>query len=232
MPETLDLSKPDRPIRVGVILMNGVTELLDVAPVDMIYGISKDFVAPFPDDLVAPSLKAEALDFEFHWVSEAGKGAHSRLTGGISLLPTDSFESCPPLDIVLVGAHNFGYTPNAAELSFVRKCWKECTAFLTICGGVQVPLLAGILEGKTATGPCSMLDMFRQQAPTTDWVERRWVRDGKLWTSGALLNGTDLLYAFTHEYWGKSEDSLVSVLSKLGAWPNREVTYQDVPWKL
>ena len=114
----------------------------------------------------------------------------------------------------------------------MRKCWEDCVAFLTVCLGVAVPLQAGILEGKTATGPRLMLDALRQQAPATNWVEKRWVRDGKLWTSGALLNGTDLMHAFVHEFWGGGEEKLATYLSRTSAWPTRDVDYKDVPWQL
>ncbi len=137
----------------------------------------------------------------------------------------------PPLDIVLIGAHNLGYTPNEAELAFVRKSWDDCSAFLTICQGVGVPLQAGLLKGKTATGPRAALSFLRTQAPDTNWVEKRWVRDGKLWTSGALLNGLDLMIAFAEENWG-GEDTLVDHFKKLGSFPIRDVDYKDVPWKI
>jgi len=195
--------------------------------------MSKHFTEPMPDELVPAHLKAQAVDLKFHWVSEAGPATPSRLTSGIALVPTDSFATCPPLDIVLVGAHDISYTPNAAELAFVRKSYETCTAFLSICGGVQVPLQAGLLGGKRATGPRLMLDMLRQQAPTTEWLEKRWVRDGKLWTSGALLNGTDMMNVFANEIWGGGEEeTLVGYFSKLGAWPNRDIDYKDVPWKV
>lgn len=64
-----------------------MTELLGIAPVGMLHGLSKDFVESFLDELLAPSLKAQAVDFKFHWVSEAGEAAHSRLSGGMSILP-------------------------------------------------------------------------------------------------------------------------------------------------
>ena len=112
-----------------------------------------------------------------------------------------------------------------AELAFIRKAWEECSAFLTICGGVEVPLQAGLLEGKTVTGPVTMLDMLRKQAPDADWVSKRWVRDGKLWTSGALLNGEDVMTNFVKNYWG---GAYVDFLSKLGAWPDRDIDYKDV----
>ncbi|KFY75550.1 hypothetical protein V499_04486 [Pseudogymnoascus sp. VKM F-103] len=231
MAQVLDLSNPNRPIHVGVILMGGITEVLDVAPIDMIYSLGKDFISTFPDALVPPSLKARAIDFKIHWVSETGETTYSQLTSGLRIVPTDTFETCPPLDIVLIGAHNFGYTPNDSELRFVRKSWETSSAFLTICAGVEVPLQAGLLEGKTVTGPRFLLNELRRNGPKSNWVEKRWVRDGKLWTSGALLNGADLMHNFTSYYWGGGDDTIGALISKMGGWPNRDVEYKDVPWK-
>ncbi|KAK5991947.1 hypothetical protein PT974_05341 [Cladobotryum mycophilum] len=225
---TFNLSKPDRPVEVGVILMNGETEILDVAPVDMIHCFGKQFIETLPDEWVPKGVKAQAIDFRFHWVAQRGDAVASRLTSGITLVPTDSFESCPPLDIVLIGAHNVGYTPNEVELEFVRKSWDNCSAFLTICGGIEVALQAGILEGKTAAAPRFFLDTLRTKAPATNWLEKRWTRDGKLWTSGAFLNGTDLVYAFAHSTWG-GEGTPAAWMSALGCWPVRDVDYKDEP---
>lgn len=125
-----------------------------------------------------------------------------------------------------MGANSARYTPNEAELAFVRKAYDECSAFLIICGGVLIPLQAGILNGKTATGPIVLIDTVRKQAPEVNWVTKRWVRDGKLWTSGALLNGTDMMTNFMKHYWG-GEGGFVDFLTKLGAWPDRDVDYKD-----
>jgi transcriptional regulator GlxA family with amidase domain len=138
------------------------------------------------------------------------------------MLPSkDSFESCPPLDIVLIGAYFPTYTPNEAELAYIRKAHDECTAFLTICGGMMGAALAGVLVGKTATAPRFMVSELQKQQPGTNWVEKRWVRDGKIWTSGALLNGLDLMKAFMLEYWPE----LTNVAIPLGGWPVRDVEY-------
>ncbi|KAK4168406.1 class I glutamine amidotransferase-like protein [Cladorrhinum sp. PSN259] len=231
MSEPVNLSNPNRPIHIGVILMAGVTEILDVAPIDMIHGLTKNFVEPLPDHLVSPNLKAQALEaVHFHWVSEAGPSVASRLTSGISLIPTDDFATCPPLDIVLIGAHNVGYDPSDAELDFTRKAYNECAAFITICGGVEVPLRAGLLQGKTATGPREFLPMFKQLSPGTKWVEKRWERDGKLWTSGALLNGMDLMRAFGEHVWGAGKEGggLVGRMLDMGSFPIRDVDYNGM----
>ncbi|KAM0285816.1 hypothetical protein ACHAQH_001278 [Verticillium albo-atrum] len=144
-----------------------------------------------PEGFLSPELKAQALDLEIHW---------------------DTFETCPPLDVVLMGAHSPAYNPNDAELACIRKAYAASSAFLTICGGFMAPLQAGVLDGRTVTAPRFALEQLRKTSPSSTWLEKRWVRDGKLWTSGALLNGADMVYAFVHEYWGREEGSLVRVL--------------------
>ncbi|KAH7371746.1 class I glutamine amidotransferase-like protein [Pyrenochaeta sp. MPI-SDFR-AT-0127] len=210
-----ELSNPGRPIEAGVILM-GETEILDVAPIDLLHGLSKKFVDALP---LSPELKSKALDINFHWITETG--APAKLTANMTLSATDSFETCPPLDIVLMGAYFPGYNPNETELAFIRKAYDESTAFLTICGGFLPAQLAGVLAGKTATAPRFMVSELQKQDPRTSWVEKRYVCDGKVWTSGALLNGLDLMREFMLEYWPE----LTRIAIPLGGWPVREVDY-------
>ncbi|KAK7192103.1 hypothetical protein DPSP01_009765 [Paraphaeosphaeria sporulosa] len=212
----LDLSNPGRRIHVGIILM-GETEILDVAPIDFLHALSPKFIHAMP---ISDELKAKALDMEFHWVTE--KGEPASLTAGISLNATDSYATCPPLDIVLIGAYFPTYTPTEADLAFIRKAHDNCTAFLTICGGILPAQLAGLLAGHTATAPRFMLPMLREQDPRTTWVEKRSHHDGKIWTSGALLNGLDMMREFGMHYWPE----LTAVAVPLGGWPERGIEYE------
>jgi transcriptional regulator GlxA family with amidase domain len=211
----LNLSNPGRPIEVGVILM-GKVEILDVAPIDLLHGLSNEFVDALP---LSEELKSKALDLRFHWITETGTPAS--LTSNMTLSATDSFETCPPLDIVLMGAYFPGYHPTEAELAFVRKAHDESTAFLSICGGFLPAQLAGVLAGKTATAPRFMISELQKQDPRTVWKEKRCVRDGKIWTSGALLNGLDLMREFMLEYWPE----LTKIAIPLGGWPVRDNEY-------
>lgn len=123
------------------------------------------------------------------------------------------------------------YKITETELAYVRKAYEESSAFITICGGFQAALEAGVFKGKTATAPRLMLPHLRQCAADVQWEERRWHRDGKLWTSGALLNGLDLMSAFGQETWG-GEGSLMKYLIELGHWPVRDLQYGDAPSEL
>ncbi|KAI2977044.1 hypothetical protein CBS147323_54 [Aspergillus niger] len=175
---TFDLRNPGRSIHVGVVLLNTVTEHLDIAPIGFFHNFGKDFIENLPPFAISPELKSQALDFVTHWVTEDGKTPGS-LSGNLKVIPTDSFTTCPPLDIVLIGAGQMGYQATTTEKDFLRKCYAECSAFLSVCGASDALLATGILEGKTATGPLSFLPLFRQMAPGTNWVEKRWMR--KAW---------------------------------------------------
>ena len=123
-----------------------------------------------------------------------------------------------------MGAHNFAYTPNATELAFVRKAHEQCSAMLLICGGFMAANAAGLLRGKTATAPRMFLDSLRKDSPETNWIDKRWAHDEKIWTSGAFLNGLDLMTAFLREVWGE-EKSVLEPLLDLGGVPVRSIEY-------
>ena len=95
---------------------------------------------------------------------------------------------------------------------------------LLICAGFVVAQAAGLLKGKTCTGPRLLLEVLRKDSPETEWVDTRWAHDGKLWTSGALLNGLDCMMAFAREVWG-GEGSLVESMLDIGGWPVRSIHY-------
>ncbi|KAL4876296.1 DJ-1/PfpI family protein [Aspergillus karnatakaensis] len=227
----IDLRNPGRSIHVGVILFNSVTEHLDIAPAGYFSTLSKDFLDHAPPELLPEEFKPLALDIVYHWVTEDGK-TPATLTGNLKVLPTDSFETCPTLDIVLIGALVGQYQVSETEKAFLRKAYEDSTALLLVCGGFQPALAAGLLEGKTATAPRPILSTVKKLAPGVNWVEKRYVRDGKIWTTGSLLNGLDMVAAFGRETWG-GKRFLVDDFVPEGAWPDRDVDYKDAAeWKI
>lgn len=132
-----------------------------------------------------------------------------------------------------MGAHHTtGYTMTEGEIKFIQQTHDHCAAFLFICGGSLAGLQSGILKGKTATSPRPFIEHLRQSNPEVNWVTKRWAHDGKIRTSGALLNGTDMTKAFAEETWGGEEDDYIGMLLRLGGYPCRDINYEDVPWKL
>ncbi|TQN67152.1 Isonitrile hydratase [Colletotrichum shisoi] len=215
-----NLSKPNRKIQAGVILTKGVTEMLDVAPFEF-FGWTDETACRVMN--LPVEMWKDAIDIELHWVSEDGKPVQMKSAAQIQ--PTDSFASCPPLEIALMGA-SVGHKTSDAEIAFIRKVYDQCSAFLTVCGGVMPPLEAGILAGKTATGPRLVIGALRERAPAVNWVETRWAHDGKLWTSSSLLNGTDMMRAFVEATWG-GKSGMFEALLDIGGFPARDVDFKD-----
>lgn len=128
-----------------------------------------------------------------------------------------------------MGANASTYTMTPSEIAFIQKCHEESVANLFICGASITALQAGLLDGKTATAPRPMIEDLRKSVPNVKWVSKRWVNDDKIWTSGTLLNGTDMMRAFVLSVWG-GEGTLAEYAVNFGGWPERDVDYKDVAY--
>lgn len=95
-------------------------------------------------------------------------------------------------------------------------------AFLTICGGMLPAQLAGVLVDHTCTAPRLIVPILQKQDPRTTWVEKRAHRSGKVWTSGTLLNGLDLMREFAMATW----PDLAKVSVPMGGWPERSLDFE------
>lgn len=93
---------------------------------------------------------------------------------------------------------------------------------MTICAGMLPAQMAGVLADHTCTAPSFMLPLLKQDT-RTKWVEKRAHRDGKVWTSGALLNGLDLMKMFVMTYWPE----MAAFAAPLGGWPERSLEFES-----
>lgn len=88
--------------------------------------------------------------------------------------------------------------PTPAEKAFIVNQFPGLTLLMGICTGTLVLADAGVLDGLVATGPRTLLSMYRAKWPKVQWVEKRWetAAAGKVWTSGAVTNGNDAISAY------------------------------------
>lgn len=66
------------------------TELLDVAPIDLLHGMSKCFADDMPDFFMSSEVRDQCLDAEYIWVSETGSSGQNSLTTSMKITPTVS----------------------------------------------------------------------------------------------------------------------------------------------
>lgn len=162
----------------GFLLFPDLEELDFVGPWEMIGMWSKLFDGP--EKCLTVSQTGELL----------------RCSKGLCIKPGHSFESCPPLDYLLIpgGMGTRREVDNGELLAFVQKQAQHCQQILSVCTGSFILQAAGLLAGKRATTHWRSLDRLRQ-FPDVTVVEERFVRDGNVWTSAGVSAGTDLALA-------------------------------------
>lgn len=109
--------------------------------------------------------------------------------------------------------------------SFLHTQHNHVSAFLTVCTGFLAPLHAGLLRNTRATAPRFLLPNLKKEHPDVQWEERRWVRDGKMWTAGAVMNGVEMMSEFMIDRWGGEEGGLVKTVLSLADVPKRGGEY-------
>lgn len=116
---------------------------------------------------------------------------------GLSVNPHVTFESCPPLDYLLVpgGRGSRAEVDNPAFIDFIRRQAAGCRAVLSVCTGAFLLERAGLLTGKQATTHWGELAKLRT-LKDLEVVEERFVRSGNVWVGAGVSAGTDLALAF------------------------------------
>jgi cyclohexyl-isocyanide hydratase len=159
-------------MRIGFLLFPNLTQLDFTGPLQVLHRLPGS-----QTHLVAKSLTPVPSDC------------------GLSLVPTETFETCPPLDLLCVpgGFGVDGVIADPASLDFVRRQAAGARYVTSVCTGAFVLGAAGLLRGKRATTHWA----YRHLLPLVGAVpvEARVVRDGDLFTGGGVTAGID--FAFT-----------------------------------
>ncbi|GJE84063.1 class I glutamine amidotransferase-like protein [Phanerochaete sordida] len=208
------------PLRVGSLLVGDVVQFLDTASVDVLAMLTKEYLqhAGLSEDIVA-----KGVDMELLYIAEQGSGL-SPLTGGLKVNITHGFANAGQLDYLLVPGPSPAYQASAAEKAFIREQLPGLKALLGICTGSFVLAEAGVLDGVTATATRGLLPRYREAAPQVKWVEKRWEVEGKIWTSGGVTNGHDMVAAFARKTFDPELVELVLTAADTG---HRAQAYAD-----
>ena len=123
---------------------------------------------------------------------------------GLTILPMATFDSCPPLELLLVpgGAGINPLLEDAEVLAFVRRAAAEARYVVAVCTGSLVLGAAGLLRGKRATTHWMSRDLLR--AFGAEPVAERVVVDGNLFTGGGVTAGVDLALTVAAEISGRT----------------------------
>ena len=175
-------------LRIGVFIPTGA-QFLDVATVDVLASMSKEYLGGLPH---LPAHIAElAPSTKIIYITSPELFPDVPLTADLSIRATHTFEdeAVAPgkLDIVVVPGPDPSATFEDGATKWLRDQFHaKGVDVLSVCTGVFLCGAAGILDGKTVSGPRGLQNEMVKRYPKVKLVgeKYRWVQDGNLWSSG------------------------------------------------
>ena len=167
-------------LHFGVLLVDprghGV-QFQDVSPVDLIANLSNEYLSLTPGPNILDPIRPFGIDLAMHYIADSLEPV--RLTAGVTVVPTDTYETCPALDYLWIPGPSPMYQPSAAEITFVRARYAEVKTVFSICTGSIVLGASGIADGARrgteALSRCSSSTSQRcsGRRRTGGWLMRR-----------------------------------------------------------
>jgi transcriptional regulator GlxA family with amidase domain len=177
--------KKARSLRVGVLIV-GSAQFLDASPIDLFGMCSTEYLTACR--LPQPLLNL-GIPVDIHYISDGEPGSLVELTANAKLQITDSLASLDvqpgKLDTLLIPGPDPNVVPEQSYLEFIQAHENAGqTDFIVICTGAYPAGYAGLLDGKKITGPRALVSDLQKKFPRGKYTDRRWERDGRLWSSG------------------------------------------------
>ncbi|KAF2119341.1 class I glutamine amidotransferase-like protein [Lophiotrema nucula] len=202
-------------IRIGVLIVSPI-QLLDIAPIDLFAMTTQSYfkACKLPQPLIDTAIPDK--DLEINYIGLSGPGTSAATTANLSLqidFGLDDAKVAPGmLDILMIPGPPPGLKPDEKVLEFVREHVKSGVDLLTICSGIFVAGFAGVLDDKHATGTRGVMDILKKEFPKVTWEDKRYYQDGKLWTSGGITNGMDMVATYLRYRWpGPLPETILSM---------------------
>jgi cyclohexyl-isocyanide hydratase len=111
---------------------------------------------------------------------------------GLSLMPTHTFEDCPPLDLICVPGGYRGVIQAMEDrglIEFVRRQARTAKYVTSVCTGAFILGAAGLLKGRRASTHWGFADLLPLVGALHE--KRRVVWEGNLITAGGVTSGID-----------------------------------------
>jgi transcriptional regulator GlxA family with amidase domain len=163
-------------VRIGIVLFPDAEEL--------------DWAGPYEVFGMAASL---GLGIEVSTIAESS--GLIRCAKGLQVQPGATFETAPPLDVVVVpgGVGSRTEMKNERMLAWLRGVAADCTWITSVCTGAAILCEAGLARGCKVTTHWAYVETLRKAAPDSEVLEKvRYVRDGRLVTAAGVSAGIDM----------------------------------------
>jgi cyclohexyl-isocyanide hydratase len=124
---------------------------------------------------------------------------------GLSVLPTHTFATCPPLDLICVPGGGGGVVNAMGDrdtIEFVRRQAGAARYVTSVCTGAFILGVAGLLRGRRATTHWAFTELLPLVGATHE--KARIVKDGNVITAGGVTSGIDFGLSVAAEIAGET----------------------------
>ena len=181
--------------RIGIVIFDDV-EVLDFCGPFEVFAVTR---------LNEEGRLAEPSPFELLLVAQFDRPVTT--AGGMKVLPHVTFDSCPPLDILVIpgGWGTRREMKNDAMLSFVASRAAQVETLASVCTGSLILGNAGLLDGLRATTHWRSLGLMKELFPkvTVD-SESHVIEQDRIITSAGISAGIDMALRVVARYCGET----------------------------
>jgi transcriptional regulator GlxA family with amidase domain len=191
-------------LKYGVIVYPGFQALDVFGPLDALNSLSLAY--PMQLSVIAETLSATSTKPPVPLNNPGADFAQS-------IVPTHTFETAPPLDVLIVpgGVGNRIGSNVEAAINYIRRVYPTLRYLITVCTGSRLVAEAGVLDGRRATTNKRAWARTIEYRPQVEWVTHaRWVVDGYIWTSSGVSAGIDVIFAFMAEEYGEEVAGMIA----------------------
>lgn len=176
---------------IGFVIFTGITQLDFTGPFEVLSRIGT------PPSISAPSKFSRSKN---RVIAKTMLPVVS--DRGLGIMPTDTFQSCPPLDLICVpgGAGVVDALADVETVDFIRRQGERAQYVTSVCMGAFLLGAAGLLKGRRAATHWAYADLL----PLVGAIHEkgRVVRDGHVFTSGGVTSGIDFAFRIIAELAG------------------------------
>jgi cyclohexyl-isocyanide hydratase len=185
---------------IGFVIFYGITQLDFTGPFEVLSRLST------PPSLSAPSRFPDARTHVIAKTLQPVSGDR-----GLSILPTCTFEDCPPLDLICVpgGAGVLETLSDVETIDFIRRQSRSARYVTAVCTGAFLLGAAGLLKSRRAATHWAYVDLLPLVGARHE--KGRIVRDGNVFTSGGVSSGIDFAFSLVAEIAGPEVAQIIQL---------------------
>ncbi|WCE32683.1 DJ-1/PfpI family protein [Vibrio sp. SCSIO 43137] len=138
-----------------------------------------------PDVIGATDVFSSLPNSKLYFLSDRKQQSKPILGFGPTLMPSTTYEECPPLDVLIVGATHPKYLNDQQVIDFVLRQDKCASAIVSVCAGTFLISSTGLLKGKTATTNYHQISALSEIGVIADGSKL--AEDGKFFSAGPAV---------------------------------------------